>query len=114
MARRALWPVVSLVVVVAAVVVALAPAGRADDQRPRSMVYVNISGDGPTAKAWYRGAPPPGVPVQEALDAFAKDGYRISRIVPGNRPSIQMVSTVAASSPQAVVPDQQYLLLLEK
>ena len=39
--------------------------------------YVSVSGDGPQARAWYDGAPPAGTAVQDALDHFAKQGFRV-------------------------------------
>ena len=42
--------------------------------------YLNISGDGPSARTWYDGAPPAGVPVQAALDEFAKQGFQVVEI----------------------------------
>jgi hypothetical protein len=60
-----------------------------DSRRPGSaeppetgnhMVYVSITGEGPSAKAWYDGATPTGVPVQTALDHFSARGYRVSAV----------------------------------
>lgn len=42
--------------------------------------YLNVSGDGPSARTWYDGAPPAGVPVQSALDTFAKQGFQVVEI----------------------------------
>ena len=42
--------------------------------------YLSVTGDGPQARTWYDGAPPAGVPVQDALDHFAKQGFQVSEI----------------------------------
>jgi hypothetical protein len=43
------------------------------------IAYVSVLGEGPIARAWYDGAPSPGVPVQDALDHFAEKGYVVVR-----------------------------------
>lgn len=45
-----------------------------------SIAYIYVTGEGATAKAWYDGVPSPGVPIQNALDRYAKQGYRVARI----------------------------------
>lgn len=64
----------------AAVAVLLARRGEAEAEPLPHMVYVSITGEGPSAKAWYDGAAPTGVPVQAALDTFAKQGYRLGQV----------------------------------
>lgn len=49
----------------------------ADGAKPQATRFLSISGEGPTAKAWYEGAQPSGVPLQQALEKFNKDGYRV-------------------------------------
>jgi len=60
-----------------------------DSRRPGSaeppetgnhIVYVSITGEGPSAKAWFDGATPTGVPVQTALDQFSAKGYRVAAV----------------------------------
>ena len=65
------------VVVLALVVVAgrpadteAAPTGKVD------IVYLFVTGEGPSAKAWFKDAPSTGMNIQDALDRFAKEGYR--------------------------------------
>ncbi len=53
----------------------MAESGKGVDIR-----YIYITGEGATAKAWYDGAPSPGVSVQDALDKFGKEGYRVARM----------------------------------
>ena len=43
------------------------------------IAYVLVFGDGPISRAWYDGAPSPGVPVQDALDHFSQEGYHVVR-----------------------------------
>jgi hypothetical protein len=43
-------------------------------------VYISVTGDGPSAKAWFEGAAPAGVPVQNALDHWSERGYRVSAL----------------------------------
>ena len=52
----------------------------ADEKESVDIIYLHVSGEGPNAKAWYDGAPSPGVPVQDALDSFAKQGYKVARM----------------------------------
>jgi len=48
------------------------------DQKVR-IAYISVVGEGPIARAWYDGAPSPGVQVQDALDHFAEQGYLVVR-----------------------------------
>ena len=56
----------------------------ADGAGPHRIVAIYVTGHGPQARAWYDGAPPQGVPVQAALDTFAKDGFRTVSVQNGN------------------------------
>jgi len=49
-------------------------------QQKVDIAYVAVIGEGQIARAWYDGAPSPGVPVQDALDYFAKEGYHVVRV----------------------------------
>ena len=58
-------------------------SARAEDRpapRETDVRYLAVSGDGPNARAWYDGAPPTGVPVQEALNTFATQGFRVAEV----------------------------------
>ena len=68
---------------------------QAEDKGAHHIVYLNITGEGPTAKAWYRGAPPAGVLLQEALDKFSAEGYRVSSVSPSQRPLVQAAAHLA-------------------
>lgn len=54
--------------------------GEAAPDKEMSIRYLAVNGDGPSARTWYDGAPPAGVPVQDALDHFAKQGYRVVEV----------------------------------
>lgn len=43
--------------------------------------FLSVTGEGPTAKGWYEGAQPSGVPLQRALDKFSKDGFYVVKVV---------------------------------
>ena len=43
-------------------------------------IYINVSGEAAAAKAWYDGAPPSGVSLQDALDKFNAEGFRIVKV----------------------------------
>lgn len=65
-----------------------APEGKID------IVYLSVTSEGSTAKAWYDGGPSPGVPVQEALTKFADEGYKVAELsqdVRGNEEGVAYV-----------------------
>ena len=78
-----------------------------------SIVYISVSGEGPTAKGWFAGAPPSGMLVQDALDHFAEKGYRVSRISPSLRPMVTIV-TDNAQLRQSEDLEHFYVILLER
>jgi hypothetical protein len=78
------------------------------------IAFLNITGEGPTAKAWYRGAPPAGVPVQDALDTFSEQGYRVASVSPSQRPIITSISTQSGSIVDQPELEQFFIVLLEK
>ena len=55
----------------------------ASEKPEPAMRYIAVTGDGPTARAWYDGAAPSGVPVQEALDIFAAQGFQVADVSRG-------------------------------
>lgn len=69
-------------------VIALAVTGLSDSPRTSeaapekgvSIRYIYVTGEGSVTKAWYDGVPSPGIPVQNALDKFAKEGFRVARL----------------------------------
>ena len=49
----------------------------ADGESKIEIRYLAVTGDGPTSRAWYDGGPPNGVPMQDALNKFAAEGFRV-------------------------------------
>ena len=81
LARLACGLVLGVVIAFGAITLTGAPrTSEAAPDDPVSIIYINVTGEGATAKAWYDGVPSPGVPIQSALDKFAKEGYRVARI----------------------------------
>lgn len=77
-------------------------------------VFLHVSGEGPSAKAWYRGAPPTGVPVQDALDTFSEQGYRVVAVGPASRPSITNVTSGGSAFTRDTLPEQFFVVFMEK
>ena len=109
--RRLLLPLALLAVGAGAAL--LARPGRAEDAYGYELRYVSLSGEGSTAKAWFEGAPATGAKVQEALDRFAKEGFRFASLSPAWRQGVVNVSTGASSSSTAL-PEPLFVLLLER
>ncbi|MDJ0974044.1 MAG: hypothetical protein QNJ98_06255 [Planctomycetota bacterium] len=49
----------------------------AEPTGPVETQYLSVTGEGPTAKAWYEGAQPSGIPLQRALSTFNKQGFHV-------------------------------------
>ena len=110
MATRS-WIALGLLVAVGAGMVVLdGVPSRADDADSPHTAYLSVTGEGPNAKGWYRGAPPAGVPVQEALDHFSEQGYRVKGFRSTERP---VVITGSGSSGDTGIRNE-YVVLLEK
>jgi hypothetical protein len=77
-------------------------------------VYLSVTGEGPNAKAWYNGAPPTGLLVQEALDRWSEKGYRVKEVRPYLRPFVTVVSPDQGTVPQTNQPDESFVILMEK
>lgn len=101
----------ALALVAGAAFVAARP-GRAEDP-PYDLRYISITGDGGTAKAWFEGAPPSGTKVQEALDRFTREGFRLGAFSPAWRQPNVNVSTTT-SIPTTNTQDSVYVLFLER
>ncbi len=67
-------------VAVAGLVLAFGEISDAEPTTAPHLVYLSINGDGPSAKAWYDGSAPTGVPVQTALDTFSRQGYQLGEV----------------------------------
>ncbi|MDJ0523601.1 MAG: hypothetical protein QNJ90_16140 [Planctomycetota bacterium] len=65
-----------------------APDGKVD------IVYLFVTGEGPSAKAWFKDAPSTGLAVQDALDRFAKQGYHAKLITDELRSTADAVAFV--------------------
>lgn len=86
----------------------------AADDGPYELRYLGISGDGSNAKAWYEGAPPSGARIQEALDRFAKEGFRYAALTPTWRQAQVNVSAATTPPLQQTQPEPTFVLILEK
>jgi hypothetical protein len=86
----------------------------AAEEGPYELRYLGISGDGSNAKAWYEGAPPSGARIQEALDRFAKEGFRFAALTPTWRQAQLNVSTATSAPPPATIPEPTFVMILEK
>jgi hypothetical protein len=93
-----------LLLVAAGLVFVAARPGRAEEASGYDLRYLSITGEGSNAKAWFEGAAPGGAKVQEAIDRFAKEGYRLGSLAPAWRPG-----TVAQGQGS-----ETYVLLLER
>lgn len=85
---------------------------QAEDER-YGLRFISISGDGSNAKAWFEGAPASGMRVQEALDRFAREGYRYAGMQPSWRASQVQVSS-GSSPTSSTQGDATFVLLLER
>ena len=106
---------VGLIAVVAVVALAvLSVPSHAEDEKATHTVYLNVTGVGPNALAWYQGAPPAGVPVQKALDTFSEQGYRVVEVRPYQRPVVTVVTPDQGIVQEASERDEYFIILLEK
>ena len=94
-----------LLLVAAGLVFVASRPGRAEESTGYDLRYLSITGEGNNAKAWFEGAAPGGARVQEALDRFTKEGYRLGTLAPAWRPG---------GAPTAAGTDTAYVLLLER
>jgi hypothetical protein len=114
---RSLLPALSLCVVAAVALVALTRTGKAADE-PYGLRFIALSGEGSATKAWFDGAPPTGTRVQEALDRFAKEGYRFAGIQSSyrqNQVQANVFTDKDASTPLlSSTPEPTFVLILER
>lgn len=102
-----------VVLATAAVVLASGRQAAVAEDKPH-IVFLNITGEGPTARAWYRGAPPAGEPVQDALDKFSGEGYRVANVSPSQRPIITNIVGEGGSVVDQPEVEQFFIVLLER
>jgi len=95
-------------------VLALHAPTRADEGTQTHIAYMSITGEGPNAKAWYKGAPPAGVLVQEALDRFSADGYHVAEVRAYERSVVTVVRPEDSSVGRGGAQEDYFIVLLEK
>jgi len=93
-----LW--LALLALVAFVVIDSRGISHAAPEATVDIVYLSVTSEGSTARAWYDGGPSPGVLVQEALTKFAHEGYKVA----------ELSQNVRASTDEGVA----YVILLER
>ena len=97
-----------------ALLFAVGTPSQAQEGEKTHTVYISVTGDGPNARAWFTGAPPAGTLVQEALDRFSEQGYRVAEVRPYQRSVITVLSEDSSLSPRTADPDETFIILLEK
>lgn len=113
MTRPAVVVVCALLFAVGVVALALGRAADAGGSDGKRLVFVHVTGRGPTARAWYQGAPPSGVPVQDALDRLASEGCRFVALASGGVPGYVQQGTSAPPPTEGAL-DASYMILLER
>ena len=103
--------VLAAVLAAGVIVLALGHASRVEAADAHRIEYVQIGGRGANARAWYYGAPPSGVPVQEALDKFAAEGLHFSGIAASSLVSSTQSGSVATD---VALGDPTYVIVLER
>lgn len=93
----------------AVLLLAATTPGEAEEADKREIVYIAITGQGPTAKAWYRGAPPTGEEVQPAFDRFGARGFRVTHVAASN-PTTVLQNQSAIDN----LDEQYFIVVLEK
>ena len=93
-----LW--LALLALVAFVVIDSQGVSHAAPKETIDIVYISVTSEGSTARAWYDGGPSPGVLVQEALTKFAHEGYEVA----------ELSQNVRATSDEGVA----YVILLQR
>lgn len=114
MSRRHVPLLLSVLALAAALVLVLHSASRADEGAQTHIVYLSITDEGPNAKAWYKGAPPAGVLVQDALDHFSSEGYHVAEVRAYQRSVVTVVHPEESSLGQGSGQQEYFIVLLEK
>jgi hypothetical protein len=110
MPRTALWSLAVATLGAVAVVVLSRPS-LAAPEAPYEMRFVSLTGEGSATKAWFEGAPPAGTRVQEALDRFAKEGFKYAALQPTHRPTNVAVGGGGGLATQV---EPSFVLILER
>jgi hypothetical protein len=108
MKRSRVLAVVAAIAVVGVVALALGRRASADGPSDRRVAFLYVTGRGPQAKAWYDGAPGSGVLVQQALDAFSKQGFHFAAISSSGSPALAQPAAPENG------PIADYVILLER
>lgn len=85
---------IAVVVLAVTVVVGTPSSSQAEPESKIDIVYLFVTGEGPSAKAWFKDAPSTGLPVQDALDRFSKEGYHAKLITDELRSTADAVAFV--------------------
>lgn len=93
---------------------AVGTPSKAEEGDKGHIVYLSITGDGPNARAWYTGAPPAGVLVQEALDRFSADGYHVAEVRASQPSVVSVITPDSGVTQQTTGLDDLFIILLEK
>ena len=91
--------------------VAVSTNSQAGEENLPHTRFLNITGVGPTATAWFEGAPPTGAPVQDALDKFSELGYRVKTVSPSQRPIITIVTSNGSTVQDHRTEDEQFFIV---
>ena len=85
--------------------------GAAAEGATQKIVYLFVSGKGPSAKAWYDGGPPAGVQVQAALNVFSGQGFKVTAISSSGQPPITTTGSPASGDASQ---GADFVILLER
>jgi hypothetical protein len=102
-----------LVAAGAAFLLATGAPTQAEDTATHHTVFISVTGRGPTAMGWYKGAPPAGNLLQDALDRFSEQGYRVIAIRPAQPDMVTVVSPSGVIDESSLRADA-YIILMEK
>ena len=114
MSHRYVPVLLGALVVGLALLFALGTPSQAEEENAGHMVYISVTGDGPNARAWFTGAPPAGTLVQEALDRFSADGYRVAEVRPYQRSVITVLTEDSRLTQRTSDPAETFIIILEK
>jgi len=114
MSHRYLPVLLGALVLALGLLLALGTPSQAEEGEAGHIVYISVTGSGPNARAWFRGAPPPGTFVQEAMDRFSAEGYRVAEVRAYQRSVVTVLSENGGVSPRTTEPDESFIILLEK
>jgi hypothetical protein len=112
MSRARLAILASLLVAVGVLAIAWSRGADAEPNVSHRIVYLYVSGRGASA-GLVRQGPPSGVQVQQALDTFAGQGFKLVSMASSGVPSVVTVGGVAPSGTDGAG-EASYVILLER